>query len=266
MDEKNLEQQNLQELAALLNDRQMTNGEGNLVEGEETPTAPAAMPEQETPATEAPTAEKPEEPSDAETQSASKASENDEESELGVDDTGKRYVPERKFKRYYKQAKELEAELARLRAQQPQTDASTRPTSEPVTPSKSTKAAAESAPSKADVIELKLELPQFDPKPDPETGLPTNPNYSAELDQLGYQIYKANPGMSLVEAGRQAIKLAKSLSKQVAQAQTEARTVKAIQSDQGITSRAGERGNAPIDPASMTLEQMEEWLRANGEW
>ena len=42
--------------------------------------------------------------------------------------------------------------------------------------------------------------------------------------------------------------------------------MKAQQSDQGITNRVLNRDETKVDPEKMTLEEKEEWLKAQGMW
>jgi len=68
--------------------------------------------------------------------------------------------------------------------------------------------------------------------------------------------------MTRIEAGRKALAMAKKITNKVVDAKNEAKTVKAQQSDQGITNRVLNREPREIDPEKMTLEEKEEWLLA----
>lgn len=244
------------QMVAALNGHEVTNDEGQV---EETTSIGDTTAEEQIPVEETAPAEKPAEP----TESEPKADDDDSENTLAEDETGKRYVPEGRFKKVYGKAKELERKLASYEAllqSMPQpavSETKTKP---------KTNETPISSPTKADVLELRMTLPQFDPKPD-EYGNPTNPGYSQTLDALGYKIWKSNPDMSLVEAGREALRYAKELSKAQMESQNEARRVKSLNSDQGITSRVlnrGEQSSAPSTNAS--LEELEAYMKASGEW
>lgn len=233
----------LQELAAALDGHQITNEDGEM--GEETPTMESA-PSEETPEEESTTPEK------AESQRERQPDDSEEHVE---DESGKRYVPEDRFKKVYGKAKALERELAKLK--QPKQAA----------PQIDPELAKIAAPKvdKADLIELKMTLPQFDPRPD-EDGNPTNPDYSPDLDRLGFEILKANPGITPLQAAQRALKLAKSLAKQEVSIRQEARQEKSLQSDQGITTRVINRGGSQPDPNSMSDQELENYLRSTGQW
>lgn len=166
------------------------------------------------------------------------------------DETGKRYVPESRFKEVYAKMKDYER-----RALTPPVTETTPKPSVGLKPS-----------DKADALEIELlrtTLPQFNPE---------STDYSRDIDELGYSLYegskdsKGNYSMTRIEAGRRALNLAKKITSKVADVKLEARTVKVQQSDQGITSRVLNRDGAKLDPEKMTLEEKEEWLKANGSW
>ena len=60
--------------------------------------------------------------------------------------------------------------------------------------------------------------------------------------------------------------MAKKITNKIADVKLEARSVKAQQSDQGITNRVLNREGIKEDPEKMTLEEKEEWLKANNLW
>lgn len=236
----------LQELAAALDGYQITDENGEI--GEETPTDKPALSEQ-TPVEESTAPEKAEE---------SRESHPDDPEEPVEDETGKRYVPENRFKKVYGEKKALERELEKLRKSQ---EGKAQPQIDP-------ELAKLAAPKvdKADLIELKMTLPQFDPRPD-EDGNPTNPDYSSELDELGFEILKANPGITPLQAAQRALKMAKSIAKQEVLVKNEARQEKALQSDQGITTRVISRGGSQqVNPDSMSDTELEAYLRSTGQW
>lgn len=256
----------LDELAAALNDRQITDGEGQI---DETTSTDDTAAQEENTENESVTAEKSEDELEESTQDSEDESEtqhteeesedSEDESQDATDESGKRYVPESRFKKVYAKSKELERQIEALQAQ---TQSVKQPKGKQ---SKST----DTRPSKADLLELKLELPQFDPKLD-EYGEPTNPEYSPELDRLGAQILRANPGMSPLQAGREALKVAKELSKRQAQVKSEAHAEKSIRSDTGITSRVQSKdlkgSEAEKVLNSNDDQEMEAYLKKIGQW
>lgn len=201
----------------------------------ETPVTDSAPVEDKQPEDTTPQVEKPAE-SDA---TAPKAGETDSENELAVDDSGKRYVPEKRFKDIYGNWKKAERELEQLKnsAGQPATTPAAKRSSKPNTEEADRVA-------KLETQILRKSLPQFDPY---------SPEYSEELDNMGYTILKANPGMTKLEAAEAAIKQAERLAKTTAAVKAEARTVKALQSDQGITNRVMSR-----EPIKKGLDEMNE--------
>jgi len=230
-------------LAAL--NRQITDDEGKLTEeqtsGEET------APPEEAPVEEAATAEK---SADEETPPKEEPkSENEPEMvETAADETGKRYVPESRFKEVYAKWKEAERKAK---------DSGTQVPPEPI---KSTPI------NKTDALEIELlrsTLPQFNPESD---------EYNREVDELGFSLYEGSKDtkgqytMTRLDAGRKAVAMAKNITSKLVSAKTEARTVKALQSDQGITSRVLNREPAKADPEKMTLEEKEAWLKETGNW
>lgn len=248
------------EMAAALNNHQITDDEGQIAEE----TAIEDTASQETNTVDEPAqAEKPAEVDEVSPRTNDATDETDYVG-LAEDETGKKYVPESRFKEVYGKQKATERELQALKEQIAKGDALMR-TASNSKPSKANQDSTTGQPSKADLLELKMTLPQFDPKPD-ENGVPTNPDYNEVLDQMGYELWKANPALTPLEAGRQAIKYAKSLSKKQSEVVAEARTVKAIQSDHGITSRVGQR--VPQEPNfdSMSDQEMEAYLKSTGQW
>ena len=236
----------IDDLAASLNDHQVTDEEGNIAE--DTAQEDSA-PQEQTPVEEDATAEK---SADKETPPKEEPiSENDKDQpdlvETAADETGKRYVPESRFKEVYAKWKEAERKQ----------------TEKPVAqrPSQALKPA-----DKADALEiefLKGTVPQFNPE---------SKEYNPEIDQMGFEIWKAssdakgNPTITRLEAARKALSRAKKITSEVAEVKSEARTVKAQQSDQGITNRVLNREGTKPDPDKMTLEEKEEWLKSNGNW
>src|SRR3990167_2784008 len=179
------------ELAAAMN-HQVTDEQGEIV-GEETPQETSATQEQTTVEEDA-TAEK-----SAETEVSipieTKETENEPEMvETASDETGKRYVPESRFKEVYAKWKSAERE----RAQKPNYVPTPPPAQAPL--------------NKTEALEtelLKGTLPQFNPE---------SPDYSLEMDELGYSIYegskdpKGNHSITRLEAARKALQMAKKIT------------------------------------------------------
>lgn len=234
---------NLDDLAKSL-DRQVTDEEGQVIEENETPQEESPTSEEKTTVEEDAQAEKPAESEEKETPPETKEDEIDLV-ELASDETGKRYVPESRFKEVYGKWKALE------RAQK-----EPKPKESIPTPPLETKPI-----DKTDAVEIELlraTLPQFNPESD---------DYSRELDELGFAIYKATPNITRLEAARKAVQMAKKIQSKVTKVEEEARAVKSQQSDQGITSRVTSRGattDVPGEDASP--EEIEKWLKDHGQW
>lgn len=237
------------QMAAALNDHQVTDEEGQLAEG--TATEDTASQETNT-KEEIATPEKAQESEDLSSQDES------EDDEIpAVDDLGKRYIPEKRFKK--ETAKRREAE--RLAEQKAKEAEALKALISNQTPDKVVQTGNEPQPdSNLDRLELRMvfkDYPQFNP---------TSEEYNQDLDALAGDIRRANPSMSVSEAAEKAISFAKKLSSDQIKVAREARAVKAQQSDQGITSRVLQRSGQTPDPDKMTLEEKEEWLRDNGMW
>lgn len=232
------EEQNLADLAAAFGNHQITDDEGKLADD----TADQITATDETNDFEEPaTAEKP-----ADEKSVSQDDEDSDETELAVDDKGKRYIPEKRLKKETAKRREAERKAAELEQRLLQ--------NQPV------RQEAVELQRPTDDVESEVlfsKYPQFDPE---------SSEYSRGLDKLGLEIYKANPGISRLRAARLAIERAKELTQDSAKVLAEARSVKALQSDQGITSRVVSRGTTQVDPDKMSLQEKEEWLKANGMW
>ena len=236
---------NDEKLAAAMN-RQVTDEDGKPVD--ETTTEESATQEQ-TPEEKDETAEK---SADTEETSpeATEESENEPEMvETASDETGKRYVPEKRFKEVYAKWKAAERGKPETK-EEPKQEAPTQP--KPL--------------ERIDALEieqLRSTLPQFNPD---------NKDYSRDIDELGFSLYEGsrdnlgNYAMTRIEAGRKAVSMAKKITSKVADIKVEAKTVKAQQSDQGITNRVLNREGEKLDPNKMTLLEKEEWLRETGAW
>ena len=236
----------LDELTAALDNHQITDDQGQIADEQNIPETPE--PPKEIPVEEGATAEKPAETEES-LPSETKATENEPELvETASDDTGKRYVPESRFKEIYAKWKAAERDKAEKPILQPQAPVQQQPL------------------DKADALEiefLRSTLPQFNPE---------SPDYSREIDELGFSLYEGskdrsgNYQMTRIDAGRKALAMANKITSKVAEIKSEARTVKAQQSDQGITNRVLNREGTKLDLNKMTLEEKEEWLKANGYW
>lgn len=239
----------LDDLAAAMDNHQVTDDDGQIA-GDETPQEEPA-PQEQTTVEEDATAEK---SADSEESTPVESEESENEPELvetASDETGKRYVPESRFKEVY--AKWKAAERGKAQTPAPEVYKPQAPT--PAGPI-----------NKQDALEVELlrsTLPQFNPE---------SPDYSRDIDELGFSLYegskdaKGNYTMTRIEAGKKALAMAKKITSKVADVKLEAKTVKAQQSDQGITNRVLNREGEKLDPEKMTLEEKEEWLKANGYW
>lgn len=238
---------NLAQLAAAFNDHQITDEEGQISGETETPIEEPALEEQtddEKSNTEVSDRENQPEPK--------KEDEHEEETDVAEDESGKKYVPEKRFSKVYGKLKETERELQAIKNQQRQGEELLREVEQPTKPQKPL--------PKAELLEieiLRMQEPEFDP---------TSKQYSAHLDQLGGEIFRANPGITRLEAARRAKSYAASLMRQQVEAKEEVRAYKQENSDQGITNRVVSRSVTVKKPEEMTLEEMEAHLKTTGNW
>lgn len=216
-------------LAALLGKEEGVEAETT----QETPATPETNPVEE-PARE----EKPAEESKPEPKPA------DEDSEtIAEDESGKRYVPEKRFNQVYAKLKAFERGEAQVR--------------QPTQPTQPVEKQTPTDPNTALEVEiLTIRYPQFDPNSD---------KYDQTLDRIGSEIYRANPGITRTEAARRALALQSELVEKVSSEKAQARLVKLNQSDSGITTRAQNKETS-INPDDMSLEEMESYLKKNGSW
>ena len=235
----------LDDLAEAMNNRQITDKDGQIADDTASEnTAPLETNTED----EGATAEK-SAGSKESTPVDEKESENEPEMvETASDESGKRYVPEERFKEVYAKWKKAERKEETKQVEKP----SGKPVTAPLT--------------KTDALEIEIlrsTLPQFNPE---------NPEYSREIDELGYSLYEGskdslgNYSLTRIQAGKKALEMAKKITSKVAEIKTEARTVKAQQSDRGITNRVLNREQQQVDPNKMSLEEKEEWLKANNAW
>lgn len=178
--------------------------------------------------------------------------------EVAEDESGKKYVPEGRFKEVYAKYKELERKLASDK--QPQ--APTQQAESPTMPGM-----ADVNTDRAAMLEtefLHQTLPQFNPN---------SGDYSPVLDEMGAEIYKSSfrfdpktgvltPGITKLEAGRRAIERARKLAGLEGKIKQEARQVKSDQADSGITTVTRKVGEK--EPQS--LEEMEAYLKKHNAW
>lgn len=235
-----------QQLAAALDGYSVTDDEGNVSETDTDQLDSA--PVEQTTDDESATGENPPE---TESQYANADDEVDGE-QLAEDDSGKKYVPLDRFNQVYGKFKQTERELQEQREALEKGKALLEQTS-----TGKPKKQPEVKVDKADLLELKMTLPQFNPDSD---------KYDQNLDQLGFDILRANPGITPLEAGKAALERAKKITEKYAGVVNEARTVKAQQSDTGITSRRVSTGKQTVNPDNMSLEDMESYLRESGNW
>lgn len=258
MDDK--QSQNFNDLAAMLDGHQITDETGQITDEEQTSTDATATQEKNAPVKDTATAEK---SADSDS-SVPNTGEADSENELAEDETGKRYVPEGRFKEVYGKLKQKERELEAAK----QSSSQANPLQDNLQTNQSASQPAFLDQTTAIELEvLKTTLPQFDPESE---------DYSKELDQLGATIYKAAghtdskgrfmPGTTRLQAARQAVAQAKGFTKNQIAIASEARKVKALQSDQGITRAQTARTSQELDPAKMSFEAKEKWLKDNGHW
>jgi hypothetical protein len=214
----------------------------------DTPAETPAAPKEETTVKETPPAEKPAEPKAEATQPKAEGT----ETELGVDDAGKQYIPKERFDKVYGKLKayergEIQPKVVPTVAAPQIAQAPQEPS---VSPNETTALAIEM---------VKGKWPQFDPESD---------QYDPTLDRMALDVLNANrnQGMTVMQAAKKAMSYQKELAEKITASKIEARTVKAIQSDTGITNRVLSREKTEVDPSKMTLEQQEVWLKANGQW
>lgn len=237
-----IQSQNMANLAAAFDGREITNAEGE-ISSDETEFEESALQDtntvEETASSEKSAEQEVEEPKD---------STPDSEPELAEDETGKRYVPESRFSKVYGEKKALERELEAIKSQA-QGQTQQQPSTE--------QPANQVGFTDVETEVLYVAMPQFNPESD---------QYNRKLDSLGLQIFRANPGITKIEAARRAIRTARELTADSAQVVAEARTIKSQQSDQGITSRVTSRQPKQVDIDSMNDQELEAYLRANGQW
>lgn len=225
---------NFQDLAALMNGREITDDSGQ-IKGEE-PTEETAPQEDEEVTTPEPEVE----------EEAPQAEPEAEDVDV-EDESGKKYVPEDRFKKVYGQAKAAEREKKALEEQLRQLQAS--------------KSQSPAKIDKTAMIETELlftQMPQFNP---------SSEDYSPELDKVAGSIYATAKGsITKLEAARQAIDIAKRLQSKVTSIKTEAKILKRTASEGNLATKIGQRTEPEKSVDKMDLEEMEQYMKANKAW
>lgn len=234
---------NIDELMAAMNQRQITDDEGQISdEGtSESETVADESSMEETSEEDIATGENPSDELEDETRSDQEDSE-----KPALDESGKRYIPENRFKEVYAEKKALERELESLKSVQ-----TPKSVPQPIQPTNV---------DKADLLEtefLHKEYPQFNPG---------SGNYSRLLDEMGAEIYRTNPGISKLEAARRALDRAAQLTKQVSATKEDAKIVKQQYADSGMATRASRSVSEKIDLDKMSDRDLEAYLKSTGNW
>lgn len=192
-------------------------------------------------------------------ETAPKAEETESETELAEDESGKQYVPKSRFDKVYGKQKALERELEALKAQvtAPKTITSD---VEQMFPQVPVQTPQQDITTNA-VLEQEIlfdKFPQFNPE---------STDYNPALDQLGGRVAKTFPdGTSRLVIARETMRIAKELTANQAEVVAQSRQIKASQADQGVTSRVTQRIETKPDPSKMSLEELESFMKATGEW
>lgn len=236
----------IDELAAALNGREFE--AEDQPQGEGTPTEKPAA--QEQPIEEEPTsAEKPaksEEP-------APQAPSEEDETQPVVDEEGKHYVPESRFKKETARFREEERKRKALEEQ-------LRSYQQPVY---SPQVGNQNKPAPADrtaALETELlysQYPQFNPD---------STDFNADLDETALSIYLSGRASTKVDAARQALKLAAKLQSQVTSIRDEAKTIKKSVTESGFVAKGGQRPEPTPDVDKMSADELEGLLRSSGNW
>lgn len=228
----------MEELTAALNNHSVTDEDGQVQEGEDTPVESVS---EET--------EQPEAQEEPEPEPTEKQEEPEEDPDVVQDETtGKKFVPEKRFKEIYGKTKRLERELEQLRKQQ--------------TPSVSKDTL--DMPRLTDAQKLENEImferyPEFNPESE---------EYDEELNEVAVNLFLANRdnGMTRLEAAKKAKNLASKITAKVAGIRSEALSIKREQADSGITRRVTSREGTSFNPDNASVEELEEYLRKTGNW
>jgi hypothetical protein len=233
----------IDELVAALDGHEVTDSEGEITEETETSEEPATALE-----------ENDSESDTEETDEQEPAEDLDEEVDEVEDESGKKYIPIDRFNKIYGKMKTYERQLqdgSTVKEDPQPVMAKDVPTDTPV------------IWDKADVLEVKLAYPQFDPKYNAD-GEPTNTDYSLELDELAFSYLQADPRMTPMKAAQKALKTFEKLTKKEVEIRTQAKKVKLSASEAPLTSRNRSRGEGEPDPDKMSFKEKEEYLRSIG--
>jgi len=233
----------IDELVAALGDHEVTDSAGEVKEETETSEEDSTPPEPNE--EEAPVEEAAEE---------SPTEEVKEEADEVEDESGKKYIPIERFNKVYgkmkaaeRKATEKEADLSSIEYPENKESAPT----------------PERNWDKADVLEVKLAYPQFDPKPDAE-GEPTNSEYSRELDELAFSYLQADPKITPMQAAQKSLKTFEKLTRKEVEVRTKAKKVKLSASETPLSGRNRSKGSGEPDPGKMSFKEMESYLRETG--
>jgi len=235
---------NLSELAAALDKHEIT---GDEPVGDENPVEETATQEEN----------KIEEPTEAEKPTESEVQEpkpeiEEDETQPVVDEEGKKYIPEKRFKEIYAKSKQAERRQKELEEQLKFVLTQSRGQS-------TTQPAQYTQPDKADALEVELlfsQYPQFNP---------SDPDYNEELDRIAAGLYRSGEVRTKLEAAKQAQKLASKLQNQVTSIKQEARTIKKAVAE-SVTARGGQRVEPTKDVDKMSADELESHLKATGQW
>lgn len=248
MTDQKSDNENVKDLMDAFNGHSITDASGQLAEEPATDTSPV---EEQTPVTETAEETPKEEPQQGRQETA------ETEPDEAEDEDGKKYVPKRRFDEVYAKWKEAERKTS---VKQDVAFTPTQTAQQPI---------GNINPDRAAMLETEIlnqTLPQFNPN---------SPDYSQVLDEMGAEIYQSNhrydansgqilPTITKLEAARRALARAKQLGGFQEQARKEARIVKTQQSDSGITTSS--KTIAEKNPADMSLEEKEAYLKKTGQW
>lgn len=239
----------IDDLAAALDQHQVTNDEGQVDETSEGTLA------EDSATTEEKTSEGESEQvgTTADTQTEeTQTSESESENAIAEDDSGRKWIPKDRFEKVYGRMKQSERELEAMRALRgnPQVTADSQ--------------AKAPRTVKVDPVLLELEterifekFPQFDPN---------SSDYSESLDQTAADIFKANAGnITRLQAAREALSRASKMTAGVREVRLSNSSIKSQYADGGIATRTSTKAPA-FDADTASLEETEKYLRANGGW
>lgn len=171
-----------------------------------------------------------------------------EVSDEAEDESGEKYIPKKRFDKVYGEMKSYERELEVLRSRETTETPAAQTQREPYVPDKH-------------LLNLEMEIvrdkyPEFDPQGEA---------YSEEIDWLAAKLVQADPSLSPLAAARQAREQAKKFARR-GEAKEDVRVVKRAVSDSGIAGRASQPTEPQLDVNSMSVEDMERYLKQTGNW